>query len=100
MVSACAVSLAFLASYCYYHAQVGSVRFPGTGAIRPVYFAILISHTLLAIGVVPLAGRTLYLAARRRFDRHARVARWTLPVWLYVSISGVVVYWMLYRWHW
>lgn len=100
MASACVVSLVFFASYLYYHAQVGSVRFPGTGAIRPVYFTILISHTLLAIGLGPLAARTVWLAARQRFAAHKRLAHWTLPVWLYVSVSGVVVYVMLYRWTW
>ena len=97
MLAACAVSALFLASYLYYHAQVGSVRFAGTGWIRPVYFTILLSHTVLAVAIVPLAARTLFLAGRKQFDRHAALARWTLPLWLYVSVTGVVVYWMLYR---
>ena len=100
MAGACAASLVFFASYLYYHAQVGSVRFPGTGAVRPVYFAILISHTLLAVLLVPLAARTVWLAARRRFAAHKRLVRWTLPVWLYVSVTGIVVYWLLYRSRW
>jgi putative membrane protein len=100
MIAALACSTLFLASYLIYHAQVGSVRFPGRGAARPLYFAILISHTLLAATVPVLAGITVYRAARRRFDRHRRIARWTLPIWLYVSVTGVVVYWMLYRIVW
>ena len=97
MIAASAVSLLFLASYLAYHAQVGSVRFAGTGPVRPVYFAILISHTILALVIVPLAARTLWLAWRERFASHRLVARWTLPLWLYVSITGVVVYLMLYH---
>lgn len=97
MVGAFIVSLAFLISYVTYHVQVGSVRFPGTGWIRPVYFAILLTHTILAIVIVPLVIRTLWLAFRRRFLAHRAIARWTFPLWLYVSVSGVVVYWMLYR---
>ena len=97
MLTACVVSVAFLASYLYYHAHVGSIRFTGAGWSRPVYFLILISHTVLAIVIVPLVARTLLLAARRQFDAHRAIARWTLPLWLYVSITGVIVYWMLYR---
>ena len=97
MLAACLVSVVFLASYLYYHAQVGSVRFPGVGWSRPVYFAILISHSILAAAIVPLAIRTVWLASRRRFDQHRMIARWTLPLWLYVSVTGVVVYWMLYH---
>lgn len=100
MVAALLVSALFLACYLTYHLQVGSVRFLGTGWIRPVYFAILISHTLLAIAVVPLALRTVVLAIRRRFSEHVVWARWTFPVWLYVSVTGVIVYWMLYRIRW
>ena len=97
MLTACVLSVTFLASYILYHAQVGSVRFTGHGWIRPVYFAILVSHTVLAIAIVPLVARTLWLALRRRFVEHRRLARVTLPLWLYVSVTGVVVYWMLYR---
>ncbi len=97
MVSACAVSAAFLVSYLTYHAAVGSVRFLGTGWVRPVYFTVLGSHTVLAVIVVPLVARTLRVAARRRFAQHRAIARWTLPLWLYVSVTGVVVYWMLYH---
>jgi uncharacterized membrane protein YozB (DUF420 family) len=97
MLAAFTVSVLFLVSYLVYHAQVGSVRFQGRGAIRNVYFAILLTHTVLAAAVPPLAVVTLSRALRGRFDRHRAIARWTLPVWLYVSISGVVVYWMLYR---
>ena len=97
MVGAFIASTFFLASYLTYHAHAGSVRFQGTGWIRPVYFAILISHTILAVVIVPLALRTLYLAARGRFEAHTRIARWTLPLWLYVSVTGLVVYWRLYQ---
>jgi uncharacterized membrane protein YozB (DUF420 family) len=100
MVSALACSLLFLTSYLVYHAHVGSVHFPGTGAARSIYFAILISHTLLAATVPVLAGITVVRAYRRKFDRHKRIARWTLPIWLYVSVTGVVVYWMLYQVRW
>jgi len=97
MLSAAATSTLFLVSYITYHAQVGSVRFTGQGPARSVYFAILGSHTLLAIVVVPLVLRTLYLGLRRRDGKHRRIARFTLPIWLYVSVTGVIVYWMLYR---
>ena len=96
MGTAFAVSVAFLVSYLVYHAQVGSVAFRGQGWVRPLYFAILISHTVLAALVPPLAVTTVVLALRGKYVRHRRLARWTLPVWLYVSVTGVVVYWMLY----
>jgi uncharacterized membrane protein YozB (DUF420 family) len=97
MVAALACSTLFLASYVTYHLQVGSVRFQGQGAIRTVYFAILLTHTLLATAIVPLVLITVRHAWRQRFDRHRRLARVTLPLWAYVSVTGVVVYWMLYR---
>jgi len=97
MVSALVTSTLFLASYLVYHWQVGSVRFGGTGWIRPVYFAVLVTHTVLAAGLLPLVLVTLYFAARRRFDAHRRMARWTLPVWLYVSATGVMIYLLLYQ---
>lgn len=97
MLAAAATSTVFLVSYVSYHLRVGSVRFTGQGPVRSLYFAILLSHTILAVVIVPLVVRTLYLGLRRRDDRHRRIARWTLPVWLYVSVTGVVVYWMLYR---
>ena len=97
MLSACTTSVLFLVSYLTYHAIAGSKHFPGTGAIRQVYFAILISHTLLAALVPPLAITTLVLALKGRFDRHRRLAHWTLPIWLYVSVTGVVIYVMLYQ---
>jgi uncharacterized membrane protein YozB (DUF420 family) len=97
MLAAFLVSVLFLASYLIYHAQVGSVRFRGTGAVRMVYFAVLLTHTVLAALVPPLAGVTLYRAWKGRFDRHRTIARVTLPVWLYVSVTGVVVYLMLYH---
>ncbi len=97
MVTALVLSAAFLTSYLVYHAQVGSVRFQGTGGVRTLYLGILATHTVLAAAVPVLAILTLSRALRRRFDRHAALARWTLPIWLYVSVTGVVVYWMLYR---
>ena len=97
MVAALVTSTAFLASYLTYHAQVGSIRFQGQGWIRPVYFAILVSHTILAAAIVPLIAITVRYALRRDFSRHQRIARWTLPLWFYVSVTGVVIYWMLYR---
>jgi uncharacterized membrane protein YozB (DUF420 family) len=97
MIAAVTTSSLFLASYLYYHAHVGSVRFPGQGWVRPVYFALLISHTLLAAAVVPLVLLALTAALRSRFDRHRRIARWAYPIWLYVSVTGVIVYVMLYQ---
>lgn len=97
MFLALVASTAFLISYLYYHAQVGSVRFQGQGWVRPVYFGILLTHTVLAAAIVPLALVTLVRALREQFDRHRRIARWTLPIWLYVSVTGVVIYWMLYH---
>jgi putative membrane protein len=97
MLSAFGCSVLFLISYLIYHYQVGSVPFRGQGWIRPVYFSILLTHTILAVAVVPLALITLNRALKERFDAHRRIARWTFPIWLYVSVTGVVVYWMLYR---
>lgn len=97
MLVAATTSALFLVSYLVYHARVGSVRFAGAGAARTVYFTILGSHTLLAIAVLPLVLRTLYLGLKRRDDRHRRIAKWTFPIWLYVSVTGVVVYVMLYH---
>ena len=97
MLAALFCSSVFLVSYLVYHAQVGSVRFRGQGPVRTVYFVILISHTILAVTVVPLALVTLVRALQARFDRHRRIARITLPIWGYVSVTGVIVYWMLYR---
>jgi len=97
MLAALVCSVAFLASYLVYHAQVGSVRFQGTGAIRTVYFTVLLTHTVLAAAVPFLAAITLTRALQRRFPRHRAIARWTLPIWLYVSVTGVIVYWMLYH---
>ena len=97
MLSALVVSALFLTSYVVYHAQVGSVPFKGVGAIRAVYFTILISHVILAIAIVPLVIVTASRALSARYDKHRVIARWTLPLWLYVSVTGVVVYVMLYR---
>jgi putative membrane protein len=97
MLTALASSTLFLASYLYYHWHVGSVHFQGQGVWRLVYFSILISHTLLAITIVPMVIITLNRALRERFDRHRAIARWTYPLWLYVSVTGVIVYFMLYR---
>lgn len=97
MIAAFATSVLFLISYLIYHAHAGSRPFPGRGSVRAVYFGILITHIVLAATIPPLAGVTLWRAYRRRFDRHMKIARWTLPLWLYVSITGIVVYLMLYR---
>ena len=100
MLTALGVSVLFLASYLYYHLQVKGgqpTRFPGEGWIRPVYFTILLTHTVLAAVAAPLAVVTAYLGLRGRLKQHVRIARWTLPIWLYVSVTGVVVYWMLYH---
>ena len=97
MGAAVVTSSIFLASYLYYHWHVGSVRFQGTGWVRPVYFTILFSHTLLAASLVVLVPITLTRALRERFDRHRAIARWTLPIWMYVSVTGVVIYLMLYH---
>ncbi len=97
MVAAFVTSTLFLVSYLVYHAHAGTTRFAGPGWIRPVYFAILGTHTVLAAAVPVLAVLTLGLALRARFVRHARLARWTLPIWLYVSITGVVIYALLYH---
>ena len=97
MITAVVTSTLFLISYLYYHYHVGSVRFQGTGWSRPVYFTILISHVVLAAVIVPLVIITLSRALRERFDRHRAIARWTFPIWLYVSVTGVIVYVMLYR---
>jgi putative membrane protein len=97
MIAAVVSSSLFLASYLYYHYHVGSVRFTGQGWIRPVYFGILLTHTLLAAAVVPLVIVTLVRGLRERFDRHKAIARWTYPIWLYVSVTGVVIYVLLYH---
>jgi uncharacterized membrane protein YozB (DUF420 family) len=97
MLTALATSTLFLISYLYYHAHVGSVHFRGTGWVRPVYFTILTSHTILAAIIVPMAIMTLNRALRGQFDRHRAIARWTYPIWLYVSVTGVVIYIMLYQ---
>lgn len=99
MLAAFATSVLFLISYVTYHAQVGSKPFPGTGLLRTVYFAILIPHVILAAAVVPLALVTLGRGLRRDDVRHRAIARWTLPIWLFVSVTGVIVYLMLYWSH-
>jgi putative membrane protein len=100
MIAALVSSTLFLTCYLIYHAQVGSVRFPGTGLPRTIYLSILFTHTVLAAAVPVLAVMTVWRAYRRRWARHVRLARWTLPIWLYVSVTGVVVYWMLYQMKW
>jgi len=97
MIAALVCSAGFLTSYLVYHYQVGSVRFQGTGLVRTVYFSVLITHTVLAAAVPVLAVITVLRAVKGRFAKHRAIARWTLPIWLYVSVTGVVVYWMLYR---
>ena len=100
MLSAFCVSCAFLVSYLIYHYRIHQVvHFQGQGWIRPVYFAILISHTILAVAIVPLIVVTLRRAFLERFDKHRLIARYTLPLWFYVSITGVIVYFMVYKWH-
>jgi putative membrane protein len=97
MVSAFATSSLFLGCYIWYHAHHGVTRFARQGAVRDLYLALLGSHTILAVVIVPLILTTLYRAWRGRFERHKKIARWTLPLWFYVSVTGVVVYWMLYH---
>ena len=97
MVAAVSVSAAFLVSYLAHKIAVGHVVFQAKGPVRTLYLAILLSHTVLAVVIVPMVLRTLFLGLKGRIDRHRRLARWTLPLWLYVSVTGVVVYWMLYR---
>jgi uncharacterized membrane protein YozB (DUF420 family) len=97
LIAALITSTAFLASYLVYHYYHGSTRFTGTGFVRPVYFVILLTHTILAAIIVPFIGVTLYRAARGDYQRHRRLARWTFPMWLYVSVTGVVVYLLLYQ---
>jgi uncharacterized membrane protein YozB (DUF420 family) len=97
MLAALVTSSLFLVSYVVYHANTGSRPFPGTGLVRPVYFAILITHVLLAALILPLALTTTVRGLKSQFGRHRAIARWTLPIWLYVSVTGVVIYLMLYR---
>lgn len=97
MFSAVSASVLFLISYIIYHSQVGSVKFTKEGWIRPVYFTILISHTILAMTIVPLVAVTLFRALKKKFIKHRAVARWTFPLWAYVSVTGVIIYWMLYH---
>jgi uncharacterized membrane protein YozB (DUF420 family) len=97
MLAAVCTSTLFLISYLYYHWHVGSVHFQGQGWSRPLYFSILISHTILAAAIVPLIIITLIRALRERFDQHRAIARWTYPLWLYVSVTGVIIYFMLYH---
>jgi uncharacterized membrane protein YozB (DUF420 family) len=97
MLAAFLVSILFLASYLTLRYFAGMTRFEGQGWIRPVYFTILLSHTVLAAGIVPLAIVTMARALREEHARHVRIARWTLPLWLYVSITGVIIYWLLYH---
>ena len=100
MLAAFVTSSLFLVCYVVYHAQVGSVRFTRQGFVRPLYYTILITHVTLAAAVLPLAIVTLSRALQSRFDRHRAIARWTLPIWLYVSVTGVLVYVLLYQPTW
>ena len=97
MIAAATASSIFLISYVLYHARVGTVHFQGSGWVRTFYLSLLLFHTILAIAIVPLATRTLWLAARQRFVTHKAIARWTLPLWLVVCVTGLIVYWMLYQ---
>jgi len=100
MIAAFATSSLFLISYVVYHAQVGSVRFTRQGFVRPLYFTILVTHVSLAAAVLPLAIVTLSRGLKQRFPQHIRIARWTFPIWLYVSVTGVLVYVLLYQPTW
>ena len=97
MIAAFCTSVIFLVSYLTYHAQIGSKPFQGQGPVRYLYFTILLTHTILAAAIVPLVLITLSRGLKRRDDRHRAIARWTLPIWMYVSVTGVIVYLMLYR---
>lgn len=97
MIAALVTSALFLTSYVIYHAQVGSVPFKGTGWIRTLYFVVLIPHVILAAAIVPPILITVSRALSAKYDKHRRIARWTLPLWLYVSVTGVIVYLMLYQ---
>ena len=96
MIAALLTSIAFLTSYLIYHAHAGSVRFTAQGIVRPIYFTILLTHVLLAFVILPLVIVTVVPVFRRRWDKHRRLGRWTMPIWLYVSVTGVIVYLMLY----
>jgi putative membrane protein len=98
MIAAVAASALFLACYVYFHVHVGNIRFLGQGVWRPIYFAILIPHVTLAIVIVPMVIITLSRGLRARYDSHRAIARWTFPLWMYVSVTGVIVYFMLYQW--
>ena len=98
MIAAVVASALFLACYLFFHYEAGNIRFLGHGWARPLYFTILISHVTLAIVIVPLAIITLTRGLQARYDRHRAIARWTWPLWMYVSVSGVIVYFMLYQW--
>ena len=98
MLSACGCSVLFLCCYLVYHFFAGSTKFQGEGWVRPVYFTILLTHTVLAMVIVPLVVVVLVNAFKGRFDRHRKVARWAFPIWMYVSVTGVLVYFFLYQW--
>jgi uncharacterized membrane protein YozB (DUF420 family) len=98
MIAAVVASALFLACYVYFHVHAGNIRFLGQGVWRPIYFAILIPHVTLAIVIVPMVIVTLSRGLRARYDKHRAIARWTWPLWMYVSITGVIVYFMLYQW--
>jgi uncharacterized membrane protein YozB (DUF420 family) len=98
MLAAVAASALFLGCYLFFHYKVGNILFLGRGWARPVYFSILISHVILAMVIVPLVILTLSRALKARFDKHRAIAKWTWPLWMYVSVTGVIVYFMLYRW--
>jgi len=97
MIAALVVSALFMVSYLTYHSQVGNVKFAGEGGVRPIYFAILASHVILAALIVPMVVITAFHALRGNFKRHKRIARWAFPIWLYVCVSGVIVYLMAFH---
>jgi uncharacterized membrane protein YozB (DUF420 family) len=98
MIGAVTTSIIFLISYLIYHFNVGATKFAGTGWSRPLYFTVLVSHTILAVVLAPVVVVTLRRALKGDFKRHRKIARWTFPMWVYVSITGVIVYFMLYHW--
>lgn len=97
MVTALSASVIFMVSYLYYHYNVGTYKFGGEGSIRTVYFTILFTHTVLSVVMLPMIVLTVYRAFRQDFERHPKIARWTLPIWLYVSVTGIIIYTMLYH---
>ncbi len=97
MLTALLISIIFMAIYLFYHSLVGNVKFAGEGIIRPIYFSILISHVLLAAFIIPLILVTISFSLRKKFEAHKRIVRWTLPIWLYVSVTGIIIYMLAFH---